>query len=310
MLEKFLNSMAQREQQDAPVAPPSPPSKQQQAQPRQQRAEQQQLGWVAPVLFVLLQSPLNSDPAGFGSKLLMRISRVVSVTVPARERLPVRLQLTRLLSTLPGDVLAARCVRPVQRYIDGCVRAGLGATRVQVMMAGVLLDILRQASEDGGGIIPYTEFHNAQLSEHANLQAEYVAWRQNTSTTALCSICQVGAVGWGGAGVRRVRCLWGGWVPPGGAPPAVGGMPRVPARLLACLLSTRLRPPSALQMPYLLTPEAKSFIMHGEAAMQQQQHLSAAAMQVLLLTCLPPDPHPSPLPFCPDHPRRRVASMP
>ncbi|EFN57786.1 hypothetical protein CHLNCDRAFT_21324 [Chlorella variabilis] len=89
-------------------------------------------------------------------------------------------------------------------------------------MAGVLLDILRQASEDGGGIIPYTEFHNAQLSEHANLQAEYVAWRQNTSTTALCSICQ---------------------------------------------------------MPYLLTPEAKSFIMHGEAAMQQQQHLSAAAMQ-------------------------------
>jgi hypothetical protein len=32
-------------------------------------------------------------------------------------------------------------------------------------------------------------------------------------------------------------------------------------------------------MPYLLTPEAKSFIMHGEAAMQQQQHLSAAAMQ-------------------------------
>ena len=34
-----------------------------------------------------------------------------------------------------------------------------------------------------------------------------------------------------------------------------------------------------LQMPYLLTPEAKSRIMHGEAAMQQQQHLSAAATQ-------------------------------
>ena len=32
-------------------------------------------------------------------------------------------------------------------------------------------------------------------------------------------------------------------------------------------------------MPYLLTPEAKSRIMHGEAAMQQQQHLSAAATQ-------------------------------
>lgn len=33
-------------------------------------------------------------------------------------------------------------------------------------------------------------------------------------------------------------------------------------------------------MPYLLTPEAKSRIMHGEAAMEQQQHLSAAALQV------------------------------
>lgn len=33
-------------------------------------------------------------------------------------------------------------------------------------------------------------------------------------------------------------------------------------------------------MPYLLTPEAKSRILHGEAAMEQQQHLSAAAMQV------------------------------
>lgn len=41
--------------------------------------------------------------------------------------------------------------------------------------------------------------------------------------------------------------------------------------------SCRLRP----QMPYLLTPEAKSRIMHGEAAMEQQQHLSNAAMQAL-----------------------------
>lgn len=33
-------------------------------------------------------------------------------------------------------------------------------------------------------------------------------------------------------------------------------------------------------MPYLLTPEAKSRIIQGEAAMEQQQHLSSAAMQV------------------------------
>ena len=35
------------------------------------------------------------------------------------------------------------------------------------------------------------EFHNRSLSEHANLQAEYVLWRQNKDPTALCSLCQV-----------------------------------------------------------------------------------------------------------------------
>ena len=48
--------------------------------------------------------------------------------------------------------------------------------------------------------------------------------------------------------------------------------PPVPLHALLCFC--------VCQMPYLLTPEAKSHIMHGEAAMEQQQHLSAAAMQV------------------------------
>lgn len=64
---------------------------------------------------------------------------------------------------------------------------------LQLMMAGVLVDIVRQASEDGGAAIPCTEFHNRRLSEHADLQAEYIAWRQNTNTAALCSLCQVRA---------------------------------------------------------------------------------------------------------------------
>lgn len=44
----------------------------------------------------------------------------------------MRQALQKLLARLPADALAARCVRPVQRYIDSCVAAGLGATRVQV----------------------------------------------------------------------------------------------------------------------------------------------------------------------------------
>lgn len=38
---------------------------------------------------------------------------------------------------------------------------------------------------------------------------------------------------------------------------------------------------SFCQMPYLLTPEAKSHILHGEAMIQKEQHMSAAAMQAL-----------------------------
>lgn len=142
-------------------------------------------------------------------------SRIAAITIPLQERLEVRQALQALLAQLPADTLAARCVRPLQRYIDSCVAAGLGATRVQVgpmqynagmrrpvhalptwllgwppsqvpaprsmhqclqvyrafhkarplprgprllqvIMAGVLLDVLRQANEDAGGIIPYT----------------------------------------------------------------------------------------------------------------------------------------------------------
>ena len=66
-------------------------------------------------------------------------SRIVAVTLPGQERLAVRRALQALLSRLPADVLAARCVRPVQRYIDSCVHAGLGATRAQVRICGMCL---------------------------------------------------------------------------------------------------------------------------------------------------------------------------
>ena len=85
------------------------------------------------------QNPLNSDPAGYGSKVLVRLSRITSVTLPAQERLPVRRALQALVARLPADTLAARCVRPVQRHIDACVAQGLGATRVQVWAPGMAM---------------------------------------------------------------------------------------------------------------------------------------------------------------------------
>ena len=118
-----MNSLAQQAHQAGAT------EQQQQGQPQ---GQQQDLGWVAPTLFVLLQSPLNGDPSGYGGKLLLRICRIISVTLPPGERLAVRQALTSLLSTLPAEVLAGRCLRPLQRYIDSCVQSGLAATRVQV----------------------------------------------------------------------------------------------------------------------------------------------------------------------------------
>ena len=83
---------------------------------------------------VLLAAVLSDDVHPWP---LCLCSRVVAVTLPAQERLAVRQALQALLSRLPADVLAARCVRPVQRYIESCVHAGLGATRVQVSMCWV-----------------------------------------------------------------------------------------------------------------------------------------------------------------------------
>lgn len=128
---------------------------------------------------------------------------------------------------------------------------------------------------------PPAEFHNRPLSEQANLQAEYVLWRQNKDPTALCSLCQVGRVE-GGLAPHLSSC----------ACPCKLLSPRHhPTRCWSVFFDLSRRKVSVMplfqppQMPYLLTPEAKSRIIQGEAAMEQQQHLSAAAMQVR--RCLP-----------------------
>lgn len=127
VLERFLNSLLQQQEFAAAAAAGS-----QQAAAGRQR---QDLAWMAPLLCVLLQSPLNGEPS-IGGKLLTRICRIVAVTLPAQERLPVRRAAQAMLSRLPADVLAARCVRPVLRFIEGCVQTGLGATRVQARAGG------------------------------------------------------------------------------------------------------------------------------------------------------------------------------
>jgi hypothetical protein len=52
-------------------------------------------------------------------------------------------------------------VRPAQRFLASlALSRQLAARRGHGMMAGVLLDVLREASEQGGGMLPPTEFYN------------------------------------------------------------------------------------------------------------------------------------------------------
>lgn len=119
------------------------------------------LAWLPPTLFILLQNPLSGDPAAYGSQIILRLGRILSATTPAEQRIPVRRALQALAAQLPPDAFATRCVRPVQRYLDQIAASGrLGSAKVEVMMAGVLLDVLRQANEAGGGKVPYSEFYN------------------------------------------------------------------------------------------------------------------------------------------------------
>ena len=101
----------------------------------------------------------------------------------------------------------------MQRYIDSLVKRGnLSAARVQILMAGVLSDVLREANEEAGGIIPWQEFANKALSEAANLQMEVAKGG---------GVGGFGAGGLAGGGVAREGVLVRGWVVLAGSPGSI-----------------------------------------------------------------------------------------
>ena len=76
------------------------------------------LAWVAPTLFTLLLNPLTSDPATYGSLIVLRLGRIISTTLPASQRIPVRRAMQALLGQLPTDVFAAASALPCCRTRD------------------------------------------------------------------------------------------------------------------------------------------------------------------------------------------------
>ncbi|KXZ42807.1 hypothetical protein GPECTOR_117g372 [Gonium pectorale] len=172
------------------------------------------------------------------------------------------------LVSLPPELLGGRVVRPLQAYLAGrqaaCLEAAeaaaaaagmhrgggppapaaaAAAARSELLTAAYVMAGLHAANERAGGKLPYTEFHNRQLSDAVNLREEYIIWRQARVAGGQVSRCPSGA--------------------PSGPPP---GSPLA----------------SLCQLPFLLSPEAKSRILQGEAQILKDAEMSASAQEALM----------------------------
>ncbi|KAG2493890.1 hypothetical protein HYH03_007827 [Edaphochlamys debaryana] len=226
---------------------------------------------VLRVLFVVWQCPLLAG-AGSGVSVGQSLSyRLITATL----KLPHDAQtlLSDWLASLPPEVFGGRVVRPLQTALGalaeaeaaaveaaGALAGGPGAwaareqeaaARSGTLGAARVLAALHEANERVGAgwagcPLPYTEFHNAAASQAANLKAEYILWLQ------------------AGHGKKLVS----------------------PARKAARDPGALLRPEEPLvslcQVPFLLTPDAKSRILQGEANIQKEAEMSASAQEALM----------------------------
>ncbi|GFR49164.1 hypothetical protein Agub_g11185, partial [Astrephomene gubernaculifera] len=122
----------------------------------------------------------------------------------------------------------------------------------EVLAAVRVLAGLHAANERAGCKLPFTEFHNPQLSAAVNLRREYILWLQAADGRSP--------------------------PPPLSLPTGDGGStqhhhhhPHATTPLV-----------SLCQTPCLLTPEAKSRILQGEAHLQKEAEMSASAREALM----------------------------
>lgn len=91
----------------------------------------------ARTLFILLQSPLNSEPTGIGRSLMGHIAHAAASISQQDKHV-----LTAAMTQLPAEVLAARNVRPVHNYLNHLAQrqaSTLARIRAwQYMLAGPL----------------------------------------------------------------------------------------------------------------------------------------------------------------------------
>jgi len=135
---------------------------------------------------VLLHNPLFSHAAE--ASHLHRIARLIDIHLSSEQRQ----NLAHILSRQPTDIFAARVVRPVREALDRAFRlqrAGGGVPFEAVVQLTRLLGLARDANDvarhraqtggDGGSGVPLREFYAPFVSEHLDIQRDYLTWQQN-----------------------------------------------------------------------------------------------------------------------------------
>ncbi|WIA34826.1 hypothetical protein OEZ86_013124 [Tetradesmus obliquus] len=270
------------------------------------------------VLFVLLQSPLNSDVHGLGGVLLGLLTVLVLKLNSSSLRM-----LLGWLGQLKPEVFAARVVRPVQalltRFAKDALqhagappgaRPGLGQARGDALLLARLLDVLHAANVQAGELVPYSEFANSAVSATVNLHEEYYTWLQSGAYKQPYEDFQAAASrAISAAHTKPTHHTTAAAAASGGNHSSSSRSPQqrqdVPLSTGSSSSSSGAKhkrmfggggggavavpavPPggsvsSLCELPFLLTTEAKSNILRDEAALQQQHVVHASAMAALL----------------------------
>ena len=149
-------------------------------------------------LLILIQNPVLSHAEHTIHSSDDLLINLVNVMALLPEKAQIRL--VEWISGYPKELFGRRFVQPVQRLITAAVVGTSMADEAMLWSEPVkaalqYLVILHAANETAGRPIPFTDFHNSDLSLKVNLREHYLRWIQMTESEArrgpLASVCQI-----------------------------------------------------------------------------------------------------------------------
>ncbi len=150
-------------------------------------------------LLIIMQNPLFSNcNMRWKSALNCLQFHLVKIISNLPERF--RLLLAEWMAQYPSNIFASQFVQPMQQFLSSHVQSNYDDTPGRqwndVSKAAIqVLVTMHAANEAAGGLLPFHEFYNADLSHTVNLRDHYISWIQLGEHEAkhgpLVSLCQV-----------------------------------------------------------------------------------------------------------------------